>query len=210
VGFFLSALITVFIVVDPIAIAPLYLSLTSRMSEDEKNAVTRRSVVIAAAILVVFAVAGRYLLDYLGITVPAFYIAGGILLLLIAIDMLFARPSRTRETPEEEMAAIHSTDISVFPLAIPILAGPGAIATVVLYMRLASGDPFQIAAVFFAIAASLGSAYITMRSSGLVVRYLGRTGIGVTGRVMGILLAALAVQFVLTGIANYAHQTLHV
>src|SRR5947209_20473664 len=107
----------------------------------------RRAVLVAGIILLVFAVGGRAVLGALGITVPAFSIAGGILLLLIAIDMLFARPSRTRETPEEGLEALASPDVSVFPLAIPILAGPGAIATVILYVAQAGTDPGQIAAV---------------------------------------------------------------
>lgn len=208
-AFFTGALVTIFIVVDPVAIAPLFLSLTTDMTERQKRGVMRRAVVVAASILLVFAAAGRPLLAALGISVPAFYIAGGILLLLIAIDMLFARPSRTRGTPEEELEALHSADISVFPLAIPILSGPGSIATVVLYMSLAGTDVVKIAAVLLSLAISLLAAYISMRLGGVVVRVLGDTGIHVVGRVMGILLAALAVQFALNGISSYYHTLAH-
>lgn len=207
-GFFASALVTIFIVMDPISIAPLFLALTPGMKPAEKLRTMLRAVLVAGVVLVVFAAVGRLLLRSLGITIPAFYIAGGILLLLIAIDMLFARPSRTRETPEEGAEALRSTDISVFPLAVPILAGPGTIASVVLYMSLAGTDPVKIAAVLASVALALLANYASMRLSGLVLRLLSETGIHVVGRVMGILLAALAVQFVLNGVATYWHQHL--
>lgn len=207
-AFFAGALVTIFIVVDPIAISPLFLALTPTMAQNEKLRIMRRAVLVAAGILLAFAAVGRLLLNGLGITIQAFYIAGGILLLLISIDMLFARPSRTRETPEEGEAARQSADISVFPLAIPILSGPGAIATIVLYMSLAGTNVFKIAAVLLALAISLAAAYLSMRLSTLVVRVLGETGINVVGRVAGILLAALAVQFVLNGVASYFHHVL--
>lgn len=206
--FFVSALITIFIAVDPIGIVPVFIALTASLSAAEKLRVVRRAVLVAAAILGLFAAVGRALLDALGISVQAFYIAGGILLLLIAIDMLFARPSRTRQTPEEELEALRSTDISVFPLAIPILSGPGAIASVVLYMALAGTNVLKIVAVLASVAISLLVAYITMRLCSVVVRILGETGIHVVGRVMGILLAALAVQFVLNGVATYVHRSI--
>lgn len=207
-SFFVSTLVTIFIVVDPVAISPLFISLTPGMSSQNKRRVMLRAVIVAAGIMALFAAVGKALLGALGITVPAFYIAGGVLLLLIAIDMLFARPSRTRGTPEEEVEARHSEDISVFPLAIPILAGPGAIATIVLYMSLAGTDPLKIGAVLASVALSLLAAYLSMRLSGLVVRVLGETGVHVIGRVMGILLAALAMQFVLNGITQYYHHGL--
>lgn len=207
-AFFASALVTIFIVMDPISIAPLFLALTPGMKPDEKLRVMRRAVLVAGAILIVFAAVGRLLLRSLGITIPAFYIAGGILLLLIAIDMLFARPSRTRETPEEGAEALRSTDISVFPLAVPILSGPGTIASVVLYMSLAGTDVLKIVAVLASIAIALVANYLSMRLSGFILRFFSETGIHVAGRVMGILLAALAIQFVLNGIATYFHHHL--
>src|SRR5947209_17649294 len=145
--FFAAALVTIFSVVDPVGVAPLFLTLTPTLTPEERRRTMLRAVIIAAIILLLFAAAGRALLEFLGITVPAFSIAGGILLMLIAIDMLFARTSRTRETPEEGLEALASPDVSVFPLAIPILAGPGAIATVILYVAQAGTDPGQIAAV---------------------------------------------------------------
>jgi multiple antibiotic resistance protein len=208
VAFFLAALATIVSVVDPVGIAPLFLALTPGILPDERTRVIRRAIVVATIVLLAFAAGGRTLLSSLGITVPAFSIAGGILLLLIAVDMLFARKSRTRETPEEEAEALRSSDVSVFPLAIPILSGPGAIATVVLYMSQAGTDAWKIIAVLAAILLSLVASYLSMRLSTLLLRVLGETGVHVIGRVMGILLAALAVQFVLNGVAAYYHQSL--
>jgi multiple antibiotic resistance protein len=208
VAFFAGALATIFSVIDPVGVAPLFLALTPQLEQAERLKVMRRAVLVAGIILLVFAVGGRAVLGALGITQPAFSIAGGILLLLIAIDMLFARPSRARETPEEGMAALHSADVSVFPLAIPILSGPGSIAAVLLYMSNAGTDVLKIAAVLASLAISLAAAYIAMRLSTVVLRILGETGINVIGRVIGILLAALAIQFVLNGIGAYYHQSL--
>jgi multiple antibiotic resistance protein len=208
VAFFLASLATIVSVVDPVGIAPLFLALTPGILPGERTRVIRRAIVVATIVLLAFAAGGRTLLSSLGITVPAFSIAGGILLLLIAIDMLFARKSRTRETPEESAEALRSSDVSVFPLAIPILSGPGAIATVVLYMSQAGTDVWKIVAVLAAILVSLVASYLSMRLSTLLLRVLGETGVHVIGRVMGILLAALAVQFVLNGVAAYYHQSL--
>ncbi len=207
-AFFLASLATIISVVDPVGIAPLFLALTPGVLPAERTRVIRRAIVVATIVLLAFAAGGRTLLSSLGITVPAFSIAGGILLLLIAVDMLFARKSRTRETPEEEAEALKSTDISVFPLAIPILSGPGAIATVVLYMSQAGTDAWKVIAVIVAILISLVASYLSMQLSTLLLRVLGETGVHVIGRVMGILLAALAVQFVLNGVATYYHQSL--
>jgi multiple antibiotic resistance protein len=208
VAFFLASLATIISVVDPVGIAPLFLALTPGILPAERTRVIRRAIIVATIVLLAFAAGGRTLLSSLGITVPAFSIAGGILLLLIAVDMLFARKSRTRETPEEEAEALKSSDVSVFPLAIPILSGPGAIATVVLYMSQAGTDVGKVTAVIAAILLSLVASYLSMRLSALLLRALGETGVHVIGRVMGILLAALAVQFVLNGVAAFYHQSL--
>jgi multiple antibiotic resistance protein len=207
-SFFAATFTTIFSVIDPVGIAPIFLSLAPAIPPEDRIHTIRRAVIVAAVILYAFAAIGRGLLTTLGITVPAFSIAGGVLLLLVAVDMLFARTSRTRGTPEEEIEAKASADISVFPLATPLISGPGAIVTVVLYMSQASGDWGEIAAVLLSILVALLACYVSMRLSGLLLRVLGETGVHVVGRVMGILLAALAVQFVLNGVSSYYHQTL--
>lgn len=207
-AYFVAALATIFSVIDPVGISPLFIALTPEMDARQKHGIMRRATLVASVILFLFAFVGRYLLSALGITVPAFSIAGGILLLLIAIDMLFGRTSRTKETPEEGMEALLTNDISVFPLAIPIVAGPGAIATVVLYMSQAGTDASKVVSVLAALAISLLAVYLSMRLSGVVLLALRETGVHVVGRVMGILLAALAVQFILNGIGAYYHHSL--
>lgn len=207
-AFFAAAVVTIISVVDPVGVAPLFLGLAAGMPDRERQKVVGRALVIASIMLALFAAVGRGLLTILGITVPAFSIAGGILLFLIAVDMLFARVSRTRETPEESAADRQRTDISVFPLAIPIIAGPGSITTVILYMAQAGGDVFKILAVLGSLAIALLATYLALRLSGLLFTVLGDTGVNVVGRVMGILLAALAVQFVLNGIGAFYHHGL--
>ncbi len=203
--FFLSAIVTVFIVVDPIALAPIFIGLTTRMTEEQRRHVALRSVMVAAGIMIVFAAVGRPLLAALGISLNAFYIAGGALLFLIAIDMLFARPSRTRETPEEAAEGRTAADISVFPLAIPIMSGPGSMATIVLFMSQAGDNVLRIGSVALALAIALTASYVVMCLSGPLMAVLRRTGIAVVGRVMGVILAALAAQFVINGVTAVLH-----
>jgi multiple antibiotic resistance protein len=133
--------------------------------------------------------------------------AGGVLLFLVAVDMLFGRPSGTRETKAEEEEAMVRDDISVFPLAIPMIAGPGTIATTILYVDLATPNPLNLLAVALAIASSLFAAWLVMRSSTRIIGLFGRTGIMVLSRILGILLAALAIQFVLNGIVMFLHSS---
>lgn len=204
-AFFLSAIVTLFIVVDPIALAPVFIALTGRMSESQRRHVALRSVLVAAGIMAAFAVVGRPLLAALAISLNAFYIAGGALLFLIAIDMLFARPSRTRETPEEAAEGLTATDVSVFPLAIPIMSGPGSMATIVLFMSEAGNDVRRIGSVAAALLVALVSSFAIMRLSGRIMAVLRTTGVAVIGRVMGVILAAFAAQFVINGVTSVLH-----
>lgn len=204
--FFFSAIVTLFIVVDPIALAPLFIGLTSHMKEPQRLYLAKRSVLVAAGIMLAFVIIGKPLLTALGISLDAFYIAGGALLFLIAIDMLFARTSRTRETPEEAAEGMTVTDISVFPLAIPIMSGPGSIATIVLFMSQAGTNPYKIASVIAGILVALMGCYLVMRLSGRLMSVLRSTGVAVIGRVMGLILAALAAQFVLNGVEQFLRK----
>lgn len=205
-AFFAASLVTIVSVVDPVGIAPIFLAVTAAMDAASRRHAMLHAAVIAAFVLFAFAAVGQALLSALGITVPAFSIGGGILLLLTAVEMLFGRPAREREVAEEDVP--HVADVSVFPLAVPILSGPGAIATVVLLMSQAGRSPLKIGSVVAAILIALVAAYMSMRVSALLLRLLGNTGVHVIGRVMGILLAALAVQFILNGIDGYYHQQL--
>ncbi|SRR6266700_2533394 len=207
ITFTISAFVTFFTIIDPVGLAPIVVGLTSHLTNEQRNIIVTRAVVISAGIIAFFALVGRLLLERLGIQLYSFNIAGGILLFLVAVDMLFGRPSGTRETKAEEAEARTREDISVFPIAIPLIAGPGTIATTILYVDLATPRPIELLAVAGAIITTLLIAWLIMRSSVWIVERTGRTGILVLSRILGILLAALAVQFVFNGLATFAHSS---
>src|SRR5437588_11358617 len=188
--FTISAFVTFFTVIDPVGLAPVVVALTAHLSEAQRNLIITRATLISAGIIAFFALVGRFLLDRLGINLYAFDIAGGVLLFLVAVDMLFGRQSGTRETKAEEEEAMTREDISVFPLAIPMIAGPGTIATTIVYVNLAtvSGNPLSLFAVGAAIISALFAAWLVMRSSQWIIHLIGRTGILVLTRILGILL----------------------
>jgi multiple antibiotic resistance protein len=197
---FLVAFATLFATVGVADIAFIFAALTKDNTAQERRIFATRGVLIALAILLFFAVLGNAILDVFGITIPALRTAGGILLLLIAIDMVFARHSgATGTTDEEEQEARRANDISVFPLAMPLLAGPGAISAVILLTTGAQSD-LEFWLVLAALFVILALAWLTLLIAIPIQRLLGLTGLSVVSRVVGILLAALAVQFVFDGI----------
>lgn len=202
VHFAITAVATAFTIVDPIGMVPLSLTVTAGAPPDVRRRTIDQAVLVAGIVILFMGFVGRAVLGYLGITLPAFSIAGGVLLLLISIDMLFARPSGTRNTEEEEQEAILNENVAVFPLAIPMLAGPGTIATVLLLVGLARGDATRLATVFVSFGLALFTAWLSMRGAEKVSRYVGKTGIHVVTRLLGIILSALAVQFILNGLAQ--------
>ncbi|MDQ4420511.1 NAAT family transporter [Sphingobium sp. DEHP117] len=197
---FISAFITLFVVIDPPGCAPIYASLTRGVSAQHRRAMALRAVLIAAVILLIFALWGRNLLHVLGIELHSFRIAGGIMLFMIALEMVFERRTQRREdraqkiidTPEVE-------DVSVFPMAMPMIAGPGTITTVMLLMGQADGIQ-QRAMVLGAIAANLMLMIIALLSASAIMAVLGQKIEAVITRLLGVLLAALAVQFVIDGL----------
>ncbi len=200
--FALTAFATAFTIIDPIGMVPLTLAATVALPPERRNKIVDQAVLVAAAVMAVMGVIGRPLLSYLGITLGAFLIAGGILLFLIAIDMLFARPTRTKRTEEEERDAALTENPAVFPLAIPMIAGPGTIATVMLLVNLAHNDGMRLVTVVVACAVALAITWLFMRGAAKYQHLIGMTGIHVITRVLGIILAALAVQFVLNGLGE--------
>ncbi|PIW27102.1 MAG: antibiotic resistance protein MarC [Rhodospirillales bacterium CG15_BIG_FIL_POST_REV_8_21_14_020_66_15] len=197
----LIAFTTFLATIGPQDVAILFLALTAKASADTRRRTAVRAVVIAALILAFFAILGRPVLTYMGITLPALRTAGGILLLLVAIDLVFARNSGVTSTTEAENAeSATRNDVSVFPLATPLIAGPGTIGAVILLIADAHGDARRIAAVVGALAAVLVLTYVLMTVAAQVQKRLGVTGVHVLSRVFGILLAALAVQFLFDGI----------
>jgi multiple antibiotic resistance protein len=200
--FVATAFATANTIIDPIGMIPMTLAATSRVSPERRNQIVDQAVLVAAGIMLFMGVVGRVLLDYLGITLPAFMIAGGILLFLIAIDMLFARPTRAKRTEAEEREAAAGENPAVFPLAVPMIAGPGTIATVLLLVNISRGDRLDLTIVALAYAVALLVTWLCMRGSTLLQRLISTTGIHVVTRLLGIILAALAVQFVLNGLGQ--------
>jgi multiple antibiotic resistance protein len=197
-----TAIATALTIIDPVGMIPLSLAATAGAAPGHRRAIVDRAVAVAAGVIFLSGLVGRQFLDALGIGLPAFTIAGGILLLLIAIDMLFARKTGAKRTDEEEREAAAEDDPAVFPLAIPMIAGPGTIATVLLLVNLTHGAWPRLATVFFAYAFALLVTWVCMRAAVSLLHRIGRTGIQVVTRLLGIILAALAVQFVLNGLAE--------
>ena len=197
----LVAFNTFFATIGPPDVAALFAALTTENTAKERRAIALRGTLIAAGVLLFFALFGDFVLTYFGITLAALRTAGGILLLLIAIDMVFARPSGGLTTTREENAeAVAKQDISVFPLATPLIAGPGAIGAAILLVADAQGEHLLIAVVIAALIAVLALTFALMLMASQVQKLLGVTGLQVISRVIGVLLAALAVQFIFDGI----------
>ena len=199
--FVFNTFVTLLVVVDPLGLAPIFAALTRGFSQKQKRESAIRGTMVGGVILLSFALAGDVLLEALGIGLPAFRIAGGVLLFLLALDMIFARPSGMRaSTVREQEEESYQQDISVFPLAIPLLAGPGAITTVLLYTGGSSAGRVAVFVVVLLVVLLLALASLLLAPR--VMRLFGETGANVLSRVLGVLLAALAVQFVLDGLGT--------
>ncbi len=200
--FLWQAFVTLFVVIDPFAVVPMFVALTRNETTTSKRRTALKSTVIATILLLSFAFVGDKLLDALSISEPAFRIAGGFLLLLAAIEMVVARASGIRTTTgDEDEEAAHRDDISVFPLAIPLLAGPGALTSVVVLMRQAEVMGFKASVgVVLILMSVLLISYLSLLISDRLMKLLGVTGTNVVTRVFGIILAALAVQNIINGI----------
>jgi len=196
----ITAFVTLFVIIDPVGLTPLFAALTQGDPASHRRAVGLRACLIALFILSLFTVFGEAVLGFVGISMPAFRIAGGILLFLTALDMLFERRTRRRADKADEEE--ERDDPSVFPLAIPLIAGPGAIATVILLAGRNPGLPGMISTIAVA-AGVLVLVYGLFLTAGLLERLLGRIGINVVTRLLGMLLAALSVQFVLDGLRAF-------
>ena len=203
ITFALRAFITFFTVIDPLGLVPVTLVILANNSVKERKEIITRAVIIGALVIALFALVGKVLIQSLGIGLYAFNIAGGVLLFLIALEMLFGRTPETKTTAEEEKEAIAKNDVSVFPLAIPMIAGPGTIATTILFADSASSNIYNVFAVIAAIAFTLFVAWLAMEKSKMIIKIIGKTGVAVFSRILGILLAALAVQFILNGIQTF-------
>jgi len=200
--FALVALSAVFFVIDPMANVPIFLSITASDTPAQRRRIAGRAAFATWLTLSIFALAGGLIFDAFGISLGAFKIAGGLMLLLMSIDMMRAQPSPTRTTAEEQGEARARDDIAIFPLAIPMLAGPGAIATVMVLMSRAAWQPARTIAVFAAVAVTSAIAWLLMRGAASAERLLPKTLLRALERVMGLLLAAVAVEFIAAGVRD--------
>jgi multiple antibiotic resistance protein len=196
--FALVTLTSVLFIVDPIAVVPTYLVITQGQNATQRRLTARRACVAATIILVIFSLAGKAIFGLFGITMPAFRIAGGLILWLVAMDMLHGHRS-TQEGTAEIVEGQAKEDVAVTPLAMPMLAGPGAISTVMVLSGEATGK-IQTFILYGSILLTAFIAWITLRAAERLVTKMGQTGIRVMTRIMGLLLAAIAVQFVITGV----------
>jgi multiple antibiotic resistance protein len=199
---FVSAFVTFFVVIDPPGCAPIFASLTGGAAPAHRRAMAIRSVAIASGILLFFALFGEDLLRALGVSLAAFRIAGGIMLFMIALDMVFERRTQRRENRAQEVSATPEIeDISVFPMAIPMIAGPGSIASIMLLMARSEGLD-QSLVVLGALGSILILTLIALLAAGPLMRLLGHKVEAMITRVLGVILGALAAQFVIDGITT--------
>jgi len=193
--------VALFVIVDPIGTATVFAGLTQNETPKQRRLFALRGTALATLMIAFFAFAGEFLLTALGVSLSAFQFAGGVLLFLLAIDMVFARNSGFRSTTTDEAEeAKTSQDISIFPLAIPLIAGPGALTSIVLLMQQAGQNVTRSMLVLFALALVMLATLLALLGAALLIRILGVTGTNVISRVLGVILAALAAELLLTGI----------
>lgn len=203
--FTITAFVMLIVVINPVAVAPIFAAVTNGMGVAERRAVLNRALLIAFSVALFFLLAGRVLLSYLGVTMHAFAVSGGVLLFLLALPMLLGQRS-SLQSPEGSERSAAGEDVAIFPMAIPMLAGPGTIATVLVLATQAGGDVRRL----MALAVTLGCIYLiswpVLHTSDRLIAHMGESKVGIITRVLGIILAALAVQYVFNGITGYYHS----
>ena len=196
---YMTTIIGLLVIVNPIGMAPIFVSLTENYSESDKRSVIRTATIAVTCLLIGSALIGESTLNLFGVSLPAFRVAGGILLLLMAISMLHAKHPRIKFTPGEELEAAEKDNIAIVPLAIPLLAGPGAISTTILFSSQAQGMFDYLWLIFSCIVVGL-VVFVTFKLSTKLAHLLGKTGINIVTRLFGILLAAIGVEFITKGL----------
>jgi len=192
---------TIFFVVDPFAAVPLFIAMTQGDSDGKRRRMAMRACLTMGIVLLVMGFAGQYIFKLFGVTLPAFRIAGGILLLLLALDMVRAEPSRTRSSPEEAQEGAAKPDVAIIPLAIPMLAGPGSMASVMVLAAEAKDWRYYLVIVG-AVIVTVVASYFILRSTRIIERVLRQTGLNILNRIMGMILCAIAVQFIMLGVGE--------
>jgi len=200
--FIITAFVMLIVVVNPVAVAPVFVSLTSGMRLTERRRILNRSLIIAFSVTLFFLFAGRSLLSYLGVTTHAFAVSGGMLLFLLALPTLFGERSSI-QSPEKGDSSNSGEDVAVFPMALPLLAGPGTLATVLVLATQAGSDMLRIALLAIVLGITYLISWPILYASDRLITLLGESKVGILTRVLGIILAALAVQYVFNGITGY-------
>ncbi|MCD6129522.1 MAG: MarC family protein [Deltaproteobacteria bacterium] len=198
---FLRIFVAIFIIVDPIGLLPLFIALTHNYSKKRIKHTVQLACLTAAFVLIIFAFAGDIILEFFGITIPAFRIAGGIIIFIIALGMLQAKRTRLKTTPEEEEKGFEQEEVGIVPIGIPMLAGPGAITTVIVFTS--SSRQYDTYITIAAIMLTLFFAFFILKQAVSIHRILGPTGLNIFTRLMGLILAVISVQFVIDGIKEF-------
>ena len=206
--FGLKALVTLLVVVDPLGVAPIFVALTGDLRPAKKSHILLRAVILAFAVILFFLLAGRGLLFYLGVTVDAFAISGGILLFVTSLPMLFGLRPGT-QAPEHQEHSTAGEDIAIFPLAIPLLAGPGTITTILLFTTQAAASVPHVLVLTFTTGVAFLISWAVLYAGDRIITAMGEGKVRILTRVLGIVLAALAVQYVLNGITGYFQFLMH-
>jgi multiple antibiotic resistance protein len=211
-GDFFRIFFTVFLVMDPIGIIPLFLSYTARYDAKTRKSIILKAILIAGLVLLVFLLAGKLLLEFFGIMPGAFFISGGILFFLIAFEMIYSRPTMSRDVPSRDVPTNESgtekedahdkatVSVALFPLAIPLIAGPGLLTVIVMFISNSESWFRSVLIMLPAIVLSLIAAYIILRCSELLIKFFGSMGIFIMEKIMGLILAGFAVQFIYNGL----------
>jgi len=196
---------SLFVIVDPIATVPAFIAMTPHDTPEQRIRTARLACTVMVTVLLLFAVAGKYIFKFLGITMPAFQIAASLVLMMVALDMLRAQRSRVVETSEETSAGLEKADIAITPLAVPMLAGPGAISTAIV-MQAQATSLIQHLSLYGSILAVACITYVVFHLSARGAKWLNPIAMKVTTRIMGLLLAAVAIQFMINGVNAIRHD----
>ena len=198
--FLVSVFAAMFAIIDPVGTVPILMALTDNYSRVERLDVINKGILTASGLVLGFMFVGKYIFEVLSINISDFMIAGGILLFIVAIDMMFGRTSRAKLTPGEEQESLQKGSVGIVPIGTPLLAGPGAITTAIIYFNIRSIGVVDQIGVFLMIILVLIVSYFILRYSMIIFERLGRTGSLILSRIMGLVLAAIGVSFVISGI----------
>lgn len=201
-SFAVTAFATIFAIVDPFAAAPIFVAITPKDTDESRRRMARLAALVCAGVLFVFAFTGNLIFSFFGITTAAFQVAGGLLLLVLALDMMRSKEGPKPQTPEERQESLEKADVAITPLGVPLLAGPGAISTVALLGTHAK-EWYEFSAIAGAILLTSFLSWLILANASRLLRVIGQIGLKVVTRIMGLLLAGIGAQFILTGVGDF-------